>query len=306
MGLDLDWLKVFDEIYKTSSVSVASERLGISQASASITLRKLRDHFGDPLFSRTARGMQPTPRAQALQPLIRRVLEELEQARSSPDAFDPATAVRDFRICMTDISQVVLIPRLMNHLRVFAPGIRVQAETITSASARRLEEGEVDVAVGFMPSLDAGFYQQVLLAQHFVCVAAKGHPRVGAGLTKAEYTRESHVVVDSSGSGYSVVDRILAADGVKRHIALAVPSFLGVARIVAETELIATVPLRFAEALQMRENINILPVPYAIPHYQVKLHWHERFNSDAGNTWLRRTVAECMKSPRLGLAGTAP
>lgn len=298
MGLDLDWLKVFDEIYKTSSVSVASERLGISQAAASITLRKLRDHFGDPLFSRTARGMQPTPRAQALQPVIRRVVDELENARSSPDTFDPALATRHFRICMTDISQAVLIPRLMNYLRVSAPGVRVRAEAITSTSARRLEDGEVDVAVGFMPSLDAGFYQQVLLAQHFVCVAARAHPRIDGRLTKTAYSREGHVVVDSSGSGYSVVERILAASGVKRQIALTVPSFLGVARIVAETELIATVPLRFAEALQMRENITILPVPYALPHYQVKIHWHDRFNSDAGNIWLRRTVSECMKSRR--------
>ncbi len=298
MGLDVDWLRVFEEIYKTSSVSVASERLNISQASASIMLRKLREHFGDPLFSRTARGMQPTPRAQALQPVIRRVTEDLERARSSPEAFDAALAIRSFRICMTDISQVVLIPRLMNHLRAFAPSVRVQAEAITSTSARRLEDGEVDVAVGFMPSLDAGFYQQVLLAQHFVCVTAKGHPRIKGRLTKADYTRESHVVVDSSGSGYSVVEKVLAACGVKRQIALTVPSFLGVARIVAETELIATAPLRFAEALQTRENIKILPVPYAIPHYQVKIHWHERFNSDAGNIWLRRTVSECMKPPQ--------
>ncbi|MDB5939987.1 MAG: LysR family transcriptional regulator [Polaromonas sp.] len=295
MGLDVEWLKVFDEIYKTSSVSVASERLGISQASASITLRKLREHFNDLLFSRTGRGMQPTPRAQALQPVIRRVVEDLEQARSSPQVFNPAVEEREFTICMTDISQVVLIPRLMNQLRVSAPGVRIRAETITTASARRLEDGEVDVAVGFMPGLDAGFYQTVLLAQHFVCVAAKRHPRIEDRLTKAAYVQESHVVVASSGSGYSVVEKVFAATGVKRQIALTVPSFLGVESIVAETELIATVPLRFAEAMRMKENIKILPVPYSLPHYDVKIHWHERFNSDAGNVWLRRMVSKCMK-----------
>jgi len=79
---------------------------------------------------------------------------------------------------------------------------------------------------------------------------------------------------------------------VVRRVTLKVPSFLGVARIVAETELIATVPLRFGEVMQTRERIRLIPTPYPLPHYDVKQHWHERFHSDAGNAWLRRTVAE--------------
>ena len=293
-GLDLEWLAVFDEVYKTSSVSRAAERLGIAQASASIALGKLRTHFGDPLFSRTARGMQPTPRAQALQPVLRKVLTELEQARSSPQVFDPKLAHREFRICMTDISEVVLLPKLLNHLRSAAPHVRVHVEKISTASARRLEDGEVDLAVGFMPQLDAGFYQTVLFAQNFVCLAAAAHPRIGERLSKAAYARESHVVVTASGTGHAIVDKVLAAAGVVRQVALSVPSFLGVARIVAETELIATVPLRFGQAMQTREHIRLIPTPHALPHYEVKQHWHERFNADVGNVWLRRTVAQLL------------
>jgi len=292
--LDMEWLAVFEEIHKTSSVSLAAERLGMSQASTSITLGKLRAYFGDPLFSRTARGMRPTPRAQALYPVLRHVLAELELARALPLEFNPGVTNRLFRICMTDITEIVLLPKLLNFLRTAAPGIRVEVEKISAASARRLEDGEVDLAVGFVPQLDAGFYQTVLFAQNFVCLVASDHPRIGANITKTAYAREFHVHVATPGTGHVLVDKLITAAGVVRQIALSVPSFLGVARIVAETELIATVPLRYGETMQTRERIRVVPTPHRLPNYDVKQHWHERFNADPGNVWLRRNVARLL------------
>ena len=108
--LDLDWLPVFDEVFRTASVSKAAERLGMPQAAASTALNKLRCHFGDALFSRTARGMLPTPYARAIQPSLREVLAQLDRARANRSAFDPAEARRRFTICMTDISEIVLLP----------------------------------------------------------------------------------------------------------------------------------------------------------------------------------------------------
>jgi len=296
--LDLEWLMVFDEVYKTASVSKAADRLGIPQAAASTALIKLRAHFDDKLFSRTARGMLPTPRAEAIQPSLRAVLAHLEQARASRSGFVPAEARRTFRISMTDISEIVLLPTLINHLRRVATLVQVEIEKISTDSVRRLQEGDVDLAVGFMPQLDAGFYQQVLFAQNFVCLAAKDHPRIGARLSKAAFAREGHVLVSASGTGHAIVDKLLERADVERQVVLRVPSFLGVARIVAETELIATVPLRYGELMTTREAIRLLPVPHALPHYNVKQHWHERFHADPGNAWLRRTIAELLGDAR--------
>lgn len=290
--LDLEWLSVFDEVFKTASVSKAAERLGVPQAAASTALIKLRNHFGDQLFSRTGRGMLPTPFAQSIQPSLRAVLDHLEQAHASRAVFDPAVAQRTFRISMTDISEIVLLPTLLNHLRHAAPGIQLDIEKITTDSVRKLQDGEVDLAVGFMPQLDAGFYQQVLFAQNFVCLVAANHPRIGARLSKVAFSRESHVLVTSSGTGHAIVDKVLERAGVQRKVALRVPSFLGVARIVAETELLATVPMRYGEVMAQREPVRLLPVPHVLPQYDVKQHWHERFHTDPGNMWLRRTIAE--------------
>ena len=292
-GLDLDWISVFDEVYQSGSVSKAAERLGVAQSAASTALNKLRRHFDDRLFTRTAQGMLPTPRAQELYPALREVLAQLEIARGSRVAFDAATAQRSFRICLTDISEVVLLPALLGHLRQAAPGVRIETEIVSTASARRLEDGEVDLAVGFMPQLDAGFYQQTLFKQNFVCLVARDHPRItGARMTVKRFSSEAHAVVASSGTGHAIVDKTIARQRIDRHVVAHLSSFLGVARIVARTELLVIVPRVLGEVLATQEPVKLVEPPFALPSYAVKQHWHERFHADAGNMWLRRTMAQ--------------
>jgi DNA-binding transcriptional LysR family regulator len=290
--LDLEWLGVFVEVYKTQSVSRAAQRLGMAQATASIALNKLRHHFGDRLFSRTSRGMEPTPKAQRIYPELQEVLARMAKARGTRSVFSPDEEEREFRICMTDISEIVLLPRLINHLRQTAPSLSVEAENISRDSPRRLESGEADLAVGFTPDLEAGFYQRALFEQNFVCLAAANHPRVQSKLGRRAFVAEGHIVVTTSGTGHSIVDKVLARHNVERRVALRVPSFLGVARIVAQTELLVIVPRRLGEALASQERVQLLEPPVPLPSFKVKQHWHERFHTDAGNMWLRRTMAE--------------
>jgi DNA-binding transcriptional LysR family regulator len=297
--LDLDWLNVFVEVYKTQSVSRAAERLSIAQASASIALGKLRRHFGDRLFARTSRGMEPTPYAQQIYPEIAASLESLArlvEARST--RFEPAEATRQFRICMTDISEIVVLPTLVNHLQQAAPGVLIEAERISTDSPRRLESGEIDLAVGFMPHLEAGFYQQTLFAQDFVCLAAKNHPRIRAKPTRRAFLAEGHIVITTSGTGHAIVDKVLAQQGFERRVVLKVPSFLGVARLVARTELLVIVPRRLGETLARQEQVRVLEPPVPLPPFSVKQHWHARFHADAGNMWLRQTLATLLGERR--------
>ena len=297
--LDLDWLSVFVEVYKTQSVSRAAQALGMEQASASLVLTKLRRHFDDPLFCRTAAGMAPTPRAQTIYPDVLEALLRLDKARGASGSFLPAQAKREFRICMTDISEIVLLPRLINHLQTTAPGIVIEAEKMSPDSRPRLESGDADLAVGFTPGLEAGFYQQALFAQDFVCLAASSHPRIGAKLTRKAFCAEGHILVMASATGHSIVDKVLAKNKVERLVVLRVPSFLGVARIVAQTELLVIVPRELGHALAEQERVKVLEPPVPLPTYKVKQHWHERFNRDAGNIWLRNTMAGLFSGKRL-------
>ena len=290
--LDIDWLHVFLEIYKTRSVSRAAQHLGIAQANASVALGKLRHHFGDALFARTSGGMEPTPYAQRIYPDIQTCLQSLGRMTGLHAAFDPATAERQFRIGMTDISEIVVLPALVNHLRRAAPGVRIEAEHISTDSPRRLESGEIDLAVGFMPQLEAGFYQQTLFQQDFVCLAARDHPRIRSAPDRAAFLAEGHIVVSTSGTGHAIVDKVFAQKRYARRVMLRVPSFLGVARLVASTELLVIVPRRLGEALEKEERVRAFEPPVRLPPFAVKQHWHERFHADVGNAWLRRTLAQ--------------
>lgn len=294
-SIDLEWISVFDEIYSTLSVTRAADKLGMTQGAASTALNRLRTYYGDQLFVRTQRGMLPTPRADQLHPVLRQVRENLEAAKTGTASFDPAKAQRVFRLCMTDLGEISLLPRLLNYLQSRAFGIRIETEKINSDSPRRLEDAAVDLAVGYMPQLDAGFYQQSLFQQDFQCIASVSHPRIGKRISKAAYSEERHVEISTLGTGHTaMVEDALKSAGITRNIALRVPSFLAVAQIVAETELIATVPRYYALAMQSREPIRHMDVPYGLPGYSVHQYWHARLHREPGNVWLRKTIADLM------------
>ena len=290
--LNLDWLEVFVQIFKTQSVSRAAMQLGMEQASASIALNKLRQHFDDRLFVRTADGMVPTPRAQSIYPDLQEALARIDTARGKPVAFSPLNAVREFRIAMTDISEIIILPKLINYLQKTAPGVVVEAEKISSDTRQRLASGDVDFAIGFLPDLEAGFYQQSLFEQNFVCLVAKNHPRVRGKLTRNLFSNEGHILVTTFGTGHAIVDKILVKQKIERRVVLRVSSFLGVARIVAQTDFLVIVPRLLGMTLAAQEQVQVLELPILLPHYKVKQHWHERFHADAGNIWLRQTMVK--------------
>ncbi|MET0507964.1 MAG: LysR family transcriptional regulator [Burkholderiaceae bacterium] len=291
MDIDLKLLSVFIEIHRTGSVSLAAENLGWAQPTASIALGKLRRYFDDPLFVRTSTGMRPTPRAQSLHGPLADALERLEAALRSRHPFDPATSARSFRLQMTDISQVVLVPRLVSRIAEVAPSIRTEILDIDDRTPQRLESGEADLAIGFMPQLESGFRQQVLFEQRFVCLVRDGHPHVDSRMTLRQFQQASHIEVMTPGTGHAIVDRFLQRRGIERRIALKVPNFLGLARIVAETDLIVTVPARLGEAMAGTAAIRSVAPPLSLPPFAVRQHWHERYHRDPPNRWLRELVA---------------
>jgi len=292
--MDVRLLAVFDEIYKTRSVSDAAIALDLSQPTVSVALSKLRHHFGDPLFVRTSSGMEPTPFGEGLLRPVRSALDALEVVSGHRHEFDPASSGRTFRICMTDISQLVLLPRLWQTLRVSAPKIRIDILPLSSLIAHQLESGEADLALGYMPQLEAGFYQNLLFNQTFVCMTSAHHPRIREDLSVQQFEAEDHAVISSSGSSPLLIDDEIARLGLKRHITLKIPNFIGAALLVEHTDLIITIPERLGDVLRGRGALRTYAVPFALPPYAVKQHWHERFHNDPGIRWLRRVIADLL------------
>jgi len=292
--IDIRLLMVFDAIYKTRSVTSAADALDLAQPAVSVALAKLRRHFGNPLFVRTSNGMEPTPFSEGLVQPVREALEAVEKVLGHRGEFDAASAERSFRISMADISQLVLLPRLWEALRETAPGIRIEIVPMSSDTARLLESGEADLAVGFVPQLEAGFHQQTLFMQNFVCMLARDHPRIGDSLDLAGFEAEDHAVISSSGAAPGILEREIARQGITRRVVLKIPSFLGAAFVIEHTDLLLTVPRRLGDVLQGRGAFRFLPVPFPLPEYEVKQHWHERYHHDEGNRWLRRLVSRLL------------
>ncbi|MES2260908.1 MAG: LysR family transcriptional regulator [Pseudomonadota bacterium] len=292
-NIDLKMLAIFEEIYRSSSISRAAEKLDLGQPAISMALARFRRHYGDPLFVRTSNGMAPTPLAQAIIGPIRQALGTLTLTLQHRASFDPAGSERMFGICMTDIGQRVMMPRLLAHLREVAPAVRIDLSYVSERTPRDLESGQVDLALGFLSGLDAGFFQQGLFSEHFVCLASSRHPRLtGATLTLAEFEGESHLVVATQGTGHGIVEKTLDELGIRRKIGLRIPNFLGVVSNIVDTDYLAIVPYRFGRIVASNNATKLLDLPFPVPPYRVMQHWHERYAQDPGVVWLRKAVAE--------------
>src|SRR3954469_13870623 len=220
--LDPRLLRLFDALFTTGSVTKAAEKLGQSQPTISIWLARLRKELDDPLFIRSAEGMLPTSRAEALIGTARQALEMLRRLAELRTDFDPATAKRRFSICMTDGSHVTLLPSILAHVRRSAPGVRIEVPQIGADTPRMLQSGEADLALGYITDLDAGHFQQALFPQDWVCLTNRQHPRIGSQLTLKDFKREAHVM-NRSGTGHQLLATALQEQRIALNIALELP-----------------------------------------------------------------------------------
>ena len=297
-SLDIKLLRLLDVLHQTGSVTRSADLLGQGQPTVSLWLKKLRQQFGDPLFVRTAAGMQPTPRMDAMVGTVREVLDGMRRLSGAGKGFDPATADREFRVFMTDASHITLLPRLFSRVHALAPGVRLEAGGLHAGMGEELRDGRADLALGLIPQLDAGFYQQTLFDQDWICLASKRHPRVRPdAFTRRDYAREDHAGI-VSGTGQQLLEATLATLGLQRRVALRLPGFLGLPATLLTTELIATLPRHIGETLaRSASGLMVLPCPLPIPKFQVKQHWHARYHQDPANQWLRRVCAELFLTP---------
>ncbi|MEO5923660.1 MAG: LysR family transcriptional regulator [Bryobacteraceae bacterium] len=291
-NIDLRVLAIVSEVSRTRSVSQAAENLALSQSAVSMSLAKLRRHFNDPLFVRTSSGMEPTPHAVDLIQLLQKAEGLLQTALGHHVVFDPKTSDRRFTIHGTDIAQVTFMPPLMKRLGAIAPGIRIDLRRMSDATSKLLESGEADICVGFVPPMGAGYCQQRLFKERFVCAVRADHPRIGAQLDLDAYLSETHLAVATSGTGHSILEKTLETRRLRRTIGLTLPSFLGLTPVLSSLDYIATLPERLALNIAQSTPIKIFPLPVPMPPYIIVQQWHERYTHDPASRWLRSLIAE--------------
>ena len=293
--LDLNLLLVFHHLLREKRVSAVATVLGMSQPAVSSALGRLRASLGDELFLRTQRGMAPTPYALQLAEPVAAALDGLQQALNVRASFDPATSDRRFTLAMTDVGEMYFLPVLMDELAQTAPGVTLQVVAVTSASlGADMASGRTDLALGLLPQLQAGFFQQALFRQPYVCLMREGHPLAAApSLALADFAAASHVRVIAAGTGHGRVDEALERQGLQRRIRLTVPHYVALGDVLGHSDLIATVPERFAQRVTTPFGLTTRPLPLAVDGSVIHQFWHARLHKDPGHQWLRSMVAQC-------------
>ena len=290
--LDLNLLRVFDAVLRGRSVTAAAAQLSLTQPAVSNALARLRGAFDDALFLRTPQGMAPTPFARELAEPVRQALALLEAALAHGPGFDPATSSRSFRFYMSDLGQIEFLPPLLERVRRTAPQVRLEAVALEPEDiAGALAAGSLDLAVGFLPALGPPLRRHALFKDPYLCLMRVDHPI--SALTRKKFLEASHALVTYRG-GHRVVEEALERAGVGRRIALRVPHFTVVPMVLERTDLILTLPARVARVFERRGSLKALAPPIPIPLAEVAVHWHERFDADAGNRWLREQIAELL------------
>jgi DNA-binding transcriptional LysR family regulator len=287
--IDLNLLVIFQQLLQERRVSAVAANLGLTQPTISNALNRLRQQLNDDLFLRTSTGMEPTAYAMQLAEPIGYALSSIHETLNQRTRFDPANSQRKFIVGMNDIGEIYFLPKLMEILSEIAPGISISTIRTTGANlAEDMEAGRIDIAIGWLPHLKTGFFQRRLFVQEHVCMFRQGHSLdKESPMTKEEFEDAEHVVVSSAGTGHASVDATIERLGIKRKAALRVPHFVAVGHILATTDMVATVPERFARHCIEPFNLRYVVLPMNLPEIGINLFWHSRFHKEAGNQWLR-------------------
>lgn len=289
--IDLNLLVVFNQLLIDRGVSKVATSLGLSQPGVSNALARLRKLTDDPLFLRTPRGMEPTPFAEQLAEPVARALQVIHTAINQRASFDPATSTRAFTVGMTDIGEIYFLPKLMKELSRVAPGVSLSTVRNTAVNLQdEMEAGHVNLAIGLLPQLKAGYFQRRLFKQHYVCMFRRGHALDKKQISLDEFSAADHVVVISEGTGHGKADELLDRKKVVRKIVLTVPHYVAVGHILHDSDLVATVPERLAQALITPFGLSYVHHPAKLPEIAINLFWHARYNKDLANAWLRSLI----------------
>jgi LysR family transcriptional regulator, mexEF-oprN operon transcriptional activator len=289
--IDMNLVATLQAILDTGNASRAAVALGVTQPAISQNLRKLREHFGDKLFVRSGNNLQPTPRMLALQPVIARLLRDLDMLSRPPEGFDPYTADQEFIICLSEVAEFAVLPCVAAEFAKHAPrcrirGIRVHHSRLLSM----LEQGEVDLAAGSLASAAPSLRQQRLAEHRIVCMVSAEGRWASAPLTLQDYVDGRHVAVHRLVDSTDPISERLSVTGIHRNAVVTVASDFVAAQTVVKTDAICTVGEPAARELAALFPVRVQALPFEVGTLATRMIWHERLQGDASHIWLRKLV----------------
>lgn len=298
LSIDLNLLKALQALLETGSVSRAAQQVNLSQPAMSRALDRLRHILKDPLLVRAGRSMMLTPRAEHLLAPVQAAVGQLNGV-FAPAVFDPGKADTVFRLMAPDYLSQKIMPGVLAQVCALAPKMTIEIENLSAQGVDDMCEGSLSLGFGVVddgPVL-RNVASQALLTDRQVCLMRADHPLADGPISLEGYASASHALLSITGKGGGRIDDVLKKEGLSRRIAVRIPHFLTISAVIANTDLIITVPELLAEQV-MQDGLCVrpLPEPLETPSFTVSQIWHERFTADPAHMWLRRIVKSVCRS----------
>ncbi|MEV4436851.1 LysR family transcriptional regulator [Streptomyces sp. NPDC049585] len=292
--MDLNLLRVLDALLQDNSVSRAAQRLGTSPAAVSRTLARLRRAVGDPLLVRAGQAMVPTPRALELRDEVGALLRACDDVLRPGAGFDPAHLRRTFTVQTTDGLLAGLAGPLTERLHVEAPHVDVVFLPEALEGGPGLRQGSVDLELGVLGHLDPEIRTRPIVRMPLVGVARSGHPLFGGRIDARRFAAADHIGISRLGKRLGPIDTALADRGLRRRVAVVVPSHTAAMILARDTDLVALTLADWLPGAIAALGLRTFPVPLDLPPLDLGMAWHPRNAADPGHRWFRDRVAEAV------------
>jgi LysR family transcriptional regulator, nod-box dependent transcriptional activator len=290
--LDLNLLVALDALLAERSVSLAAERICLSQSATSSALGRLREYFADDLLIVKGRQMVLTSRAEELVEPVRAVLEQVRTTIAVSPPFDPATSDRKIRLMASDYLTEVLLASALSDLLAAAPSMQFEIAPMADALNDALERGSVDILITIDYAISADHPSQILFEDDYVVVGWSENPAMAQKMTKDLYFSLGHVTARFGQARTPVFeDWFVRRQSQQRRVEIVAPSFLSIPGFVVGTHRIATMHRRLANRLATYLPIVIKEVPMSIPRIREAVQWHISNNNDPAIRWIVERLA---------------
>ncbi len=308
--LDLNLLRVFDEVMKERSLTRAAGKLAMTQPAVSNAISRLRDALGDELVTRSGYGVEPTARASALWPAVREALTTLDKA-IYPGTFQPENSTETFRLAMADATASVLVSGLVQILGEEAPGVSLRILPLTTRDPRTLlDNDQANVAIGYFPVASSAiklhamqddaadaYGTQPIYQGPYVCIMRKNHPLARyKEISLDQFCDARHLLVSFSGRPFGFSDQSLAQLGRKRRVVMTVNQFFTAGQVVVKSDLLSVMPLHFIGATGFGDQLEIRPLPFKMDAASIDAVWSRRYDTDPAHRWLLEIISRSMTS----------
>ncbi|MBP1844350.1 DNA-binding transcriptional LysR family regulator [Rhizobium petrolearium] len=222
--MNIRQLEAFHTTIETGSVTLAGERLGISQPAVSKLLRSLTEACGFQLFTRSGGRLVPTLEARMLAVEVERMFSGAKRIARL------AEAVRnrewgEVTIAAPPALATLYLSNALSPFLAEQPDIHFTLQSKTSPRIGELvAAGQIDIGLSVLPFDHPNVSAEVIMRFSMVCILPAGHPLTGKQVIEIDDLRnEAFISLFRDDCSLMTIDRAFQLKGVQKRNRIEVP-----------------------------------------------------------------------------------